>query len=389
MSSFSRRKFLKSTGLVLLPLNLNAGVISQPKKRELLLYVGTYTTGKSEGIYLYRLDLSTGGLTHLSTARGVANPSFLAIDRHRRYLYAVNELTEFSGEPSGAVSAFSINQKTGDLTFLNQQSSRGSAPCYVWIDKTGRFVLLANYFGGNVAVLPIQPDGALGVATDVAQHRGTGADPERQDGPHAHCIVLDRANRYAFAADLGIDRIMIYRFDAKSGKLIPGNEPSIALKPGAGPRHFTFHPNGRYAYVINELDSTLTAFTYDGVRGILTPLQTVPTVPEGFSGQNSCADIHVSPAGNFLYGSNRGHDSIAVFSLDSSGKPTPVEHVPTLGKTPRNFRIDPTGRWLFAANQSSGTVQLFRIDPATGRLTASGQSLEVTSPVCVKFLAVK
>jgi 6-phosphogluconolactonase len=384
---FSRRLFMKSAGLFLLPLNLSARMISHSKPQELLLYVGTYTSGKSEGIYLYRMDLSTGELSHVSTARGVVNPSFLAIDRHRRNLYAVNEVTEFSGQPSGAVSAFSINQKTGDLTLLNQQPSRGGAPCYLWIDKTGRFVLLANYVGGNAAVLPVERDGTLGMATDVAQHRGASVNPERQEGPHTHCIVLDRSNRYAFAADLGIDRIMIYRFDAKRGKLIPGKEPSIALKPGAGPRHFTFHPNDLYAYVINELDSTLTAFSYDAERGTLSAMQTVPTLPDSFSGLNYCADVHVSPSGKFLYGSNRGHDSIVVFAIDArTGMLRYVQNQPTGGKFPRNFVIDPTGTWLLVANQHSDTIVTFRISSSGGSLTPTGHLAEVPSPVCLKLI---
>jgi len=333
------------------------------------------------------MDLSNGELRHLSTAKGVVNPSFLAVDRKRRILYAVNEVTEFSGQQSGAVSAFSIDPKTGELTFLNQQPSGGGAPCYVWIDKTGRFVLLANYVGGNAAVLPIARDGTLGPATEVVQHRGAGLNPGRQEGPHTHSIVLDHANRYAFAADLGIDRIMIYRFDDKKGKLIPAEQPSIALKPGAGPRHFTFHPNGRHAYVINELDSTLTTFTYNASRGALSAVQTVPTVPAGFSGPNSCADVHVAPSGKFLYGSNRGNDSIVVFAIDDrTGVLSYIENTPTDGKFPRNFVIDPTGAYLLAANQHSDTIVSFRINPSSGRLTPTGHVAEVPSPVCLKLI---
>ena len=257
----------------------------------------------------------------------------------------------------------------------------------MWIDKTGRFLLVANYVGGNAAVLPIERGGTLGVATDVAQHRGAGVNPERQEGPHAHCIVLDRSNRYAFAVDLGIDRIMVYQFDAKKGKLIPAKEPSIALKPGAGPRHFTFHRNGRYAYVINELDSTLTVFTYDDARGKLSAIQTIATVPQSFSGPNYCADLHVSPSGKFLYGSNRGHDSIVVFAIDpDTGMLRYVENHPTAGKFPRNFAIDPTGNYLLVANQHSDTIVSFRIAPSSGTLTPTGYIAEVPSPVCLKLI---
>ena len=388
MSNYlTRRSFIKSAGLLLLPIHLRAGILPHRAPRELLLYVGTYTSGASEGIYLYRMNLSTGELRHSGTTRGVVNPSFLAISPHRRNLYAVNEVEEFSGQPSGALSAFSIERKTGDLTFLNQQPSRGSAPCYVLVDKTGKYVLVANYFGGNVAVLPVERGGRLGPATDMAQHQGASVNPERQQGPHAHCIVLDRANHYAFAADLGVDKIMIYRFDAKRGKLTPGREPWVALKPGAGPRHFTFHPKARFAYVINELDSTLTAFTYDGSRGALNAIQTVATVPDGFPGANYCADIHITPSGKFLYGSNRGHDSIVVFAVDEgTGRLRYVQHQPTQGSFPRNFAIDPTGKYLLVANQKSDTIVVFRIAPSSGTLTPTGHVVRVPSPVCLKMI---
>jgi len=354
---------------------------------ELTLYVGTYTSGKSEGIYLYRMNSATGKLRHFSTVRGIVNPSFLAIDPQRRHLYAVNEVDDFNRQPAGAVSAFSINQQTGELTFLNQQSSLGGAPCYLTVNRTGKYILLANYNGGNLAVLPVQPDGGLGAATEMVQHHGASLDANRQQGPHAHCIMLDHANRYAFAVDLGIDKIMIYRFDEGSGKLTPNETPWVGVKPGAGPRHLAFHPNGRYAYVINELDSTVTAFTYAPTRGGLTAVQTISTLPVDFSGVNTCADLHVSPSGKFLYGSNRGHDSLVVFAIDGrTGKLQYVQHQPTGGKTPRNFAIDPTGRFLLAANQDSDTIHTFRIDPREGKLTATGHVAEVPSPVCLKLI---
>jgi 6-phosphogluconolactonase len=354
---------------------------------ELTLYVGTYTSGKSEGIYLYRMNLSTGELRHFSTIKGIVNPSFLAIDPQRRHLYAVNEVSDFKPKPAGAVSAFSINQQTGDLTFLNQQTSLGGAPCHLMVDRTGKYVLLANYEGGNVAVLPVQHDGSLGAATDMVQHQGASVNVQRQQGPHAHCIMLDRANRYAFAIDLGIDKIMIYRFDAVRGKLTPNQAPWVSLKPGAGPRHFVFHPDGKFAYVINELDSTITAFTYASARGTLRAVQTTSTLPGGFSGANDCADVQVSPSGKFLYGSNRGHDSIVVFAIDErTGKLQYVQHEPTRGKTPRNFAIDPTGTYLLVANQDSDTIHTLRIDPVKGKLTPTGLMAEVPSPVCLKLI---
>jgi 6-phosphogluconolactonase len=357
--------------------------------KELLVYVGTYTAKGSEGIYVYRLDPSSGALTLASVAAGVENPSFLAVDPRGRCLYAVNEVGTFAGQAGGAVSAFSIAPRTGALTLLNQQPSHGAAPCYLSVDRTGQFVLVANYMGGNASVLPIEEGGRLGEATDVVQHRGSGVHPRRQEGPHAHSITLDPANRYAFVADLGLDKIMVYRFDLDHGKLRPHDRPWVQVQAGAGPRHFAFHPSGRYAYLINELDSTLTAFAYDATRGMLQELQTLSALPAGYEGTSYCADVHVSPSGQFLYGSNRGHDSIVVLRIDrGTGQLTYAGHEPTGGKNPRNFAIDPSGTFLFAANQDSDTIVAFRIDQRTGQLTPTGQVTRVSMPVCVKMLAL-
>jgi len=389
-NNYTRRGFLQSVGSTTLALTLsssaNSWSLPDSAPDDLLVYVGTYTTGESDGIYIYRLNPASGELKPVGTVKA-DNPSYLAIDGRRRFLYAVNEVTEFAGTSSGAVSVFSINQKTGDLQFVNQQPSLGGAPCYISVDRNNRFVLVANYVGGNVAVLPVQRDGRLGSATDMEQHRGSGANIERQESPHAHSIILDPANRFAFASDLGIDKIMVYRFDSKSGKLAPNSPPWVQVKAGAGPRHFTFHPTGTSAYSINELDSTVTAFAYNKALGVLSDAQTVSALPVNFSGNNSCADIHISPNGKFLYGSNRGHDSIVVFKIDeTTGRLNFVEHVPTGGKTPRNFCIDPTGKFLLAANQKSDTIATFRIDSASGRLRPAGQVTEVPSPVCLKMI---
>jgi 6-phosphogluconolactonase len=335
----TRREFLQAAGTGALGLALAGGSAAAPRAgspRELLVYVGTYTSGKSEGIYVYRLQLSTGALQRVGVARGVVDPSFLAIDRGRHYLYAVNEMTEFEGKKIGAVSAFAVDQRSGELRFLNQQPSLGGAPCYVTVAETGRFVLVANYVGGNVAVLPVRDDGSLGAAVDVKQDEGaSGVNPQRQEAPHAHCVVLDASNRHAYACDLGTDKIMIYRFDARRGTLAAAPAPSVAVKPGAGPRHLTFHPRAPYAYVINELDATVTAFAHDRARGTLREVQTVPALPAGFTAPNTGADIHVSPDGRFLYCSNRGHDQIAAFKVDgSTGKLSLVAHEPTRGKRP-------------------------------------------------------
>lgn len=387
----ARRKFLRLAGLgalgLMLPEPAFARVWSARRAGELLMYVGTYTSGKSEGIYLYRLNLATGELKHVSTTKGVRDPSFLALSPNRRFLYAVNEVEEFENKKSGALSAFAIDQKTGELKLLNQKPTLGGAPCYVVVDRTGRFVLVANYVGGNVAVLPVRSDGSLGDASDLKQGAGSSINTERQEGPHAHCIVLDHSNRFAYACDLGTDKVMIFRFDSRGGKLTPNSTPWVQLKPGAGPRHFTFHPSGNYAYVINELHATVTAFTHDPTSGKLNQLQTVPTLPPGFTAANTSADIHISPDGRFLYCSNRGHDSIAAFKINQrSGELTFVTHESTRGNAPRNFAIDPTGAFLLVANQKSDNIVVFRRDRNTGRLSATEHAAEVPSPVCLKFI---
>jgi 6-phosphogluconolactonase len=384
----TRRGFLMAAGTGVLGATLagRAEGRVQRASRELLVYVGTYTSGKSVGIYLYRLDLGDGSLKHAGTTAGVSNPSYLTIDRARRRLYAVNEVEEFEGSPGGAVSAFEMEPKTGALRLLNQRRSMGAAPCYITAADSGRFVLLANYVGGNVAVLPLLKDGSLGEATHVEQLKGSGPNRERQEAPHAHCVLLDRANAHAYACDLGTDKVMVYRFDRRTGRLTPGAQPSVSLKPGAGPRHLTFHPNGRVAYVLNELDATITAFTHDAGQGTLEELETIATLPADFKESNTSADIHVAPGGKFLYCSNRGHDSIASFRIDpGTGRLTLLGHTPTEGKTPRNFAIDPTGSFLLAANQKSDTVVTFRIDPQTGALRPTGHSAEVPTPVCLKL----
>jgi len=346
-------------------------------KRELTLYAGTYTAGKSEGIYIYRIDQGTGELKRVGSAKS-ENPSFLALDPGKRFLYAVNE------NPEGTVSSFQIDRETGDLSFVNQQSSQGADPCHLSIDSSGQSVLVANYTSGTIAVLPIQRGGSLGAAIDVERHEGSGPR-EQQKGPHAHCIKLDRANRHAFAADLGIDKLMIYRLN--NGKLEPAKQASVLVHAGAGPRHLAFHPGGRFLYVINELDSSLTTFNYNAAQGTLTQFETVSTLPRDFTGVSFCADVHVASSGRFVYGSNRGHNSIVVFAIDPrSGRLTLVEHVSTEGKWPRNFTIDPSGRFLLVANQHTDNVVVFRVDQQTGRLTPASQAAEIPTPVCLQFL---
>ena len=381
---FSRRQFLGVGGIGLLGTFVSR---SSPWTTETrALYVGTYTaTGKSDGIYLYGMDPATGALNRINSFKSV-NPSFLITDRKRMRLYAVNEVGEYAGKPGGGVSAFAIDRSTLNLRLLNEQATNGADPCHLTMDRRAKTLLVANYTGGSLTALPLRSDGTLGMATEVKQHEGSSIK-EQQKGPHAHCIILDTAERYALAADLGIDKVMIYRFDPMTAKLTPGKQPSAELQQGAGPRHLTLHPNGKYLYVINELDSTMTAFQYNGTNGTLTHIETVSTLPSDFSGVSYCADVHVSPSGKFLYGSNRGHNSIVVFEIDHrSGKLKALEHVSTEGNWPRNFVIDPSGQFLLVANQRSDSVVTFAINPRTGRLKPTGNVAEIPVPVCLKFL---
>jgi len=355
------------------------------------VYAGTYTDGsgkdKSQGIYLLELDFRSATLSTPRTAGAAVNPSFLAIHPNRKFLYAVDEVGEFKGRPSGAVSAFSIDPAHGRLTPLNQQSSVGSGPCHLVVDRSGTNVLVANYGSGSVACLPIGADGRLRPSSSFIQHEGSGINPDRQSGPHAHSINLDATGRFAAVADLGLDRVFVYRFDAPRGKLTPNEPPFTKVAPGSGPRHFAFHPSDRFGYVINEMANTVTAFTYDAGQGSLTEIQTIATLPADFKGTSHTAEVQVHPSGKFLYGSNRGHDSIAIFAIDpSTGKLSTVGFEPTQGKNPRNFAIDPTGACLLAENGDSSTIVVFRIDPQTGALQPTGQTVHVPKAVCIKMI---
>jgi 6-phosphogluconolactonase len=365
-------------------------------KGKYLVFVGTYTEKQqSKGVYAYRFDPASAELAPLGLAAETTNPSFLAIDPTRHFLYAVNEIQRYKDASSGGVSAFAVASEkgsgpTGKLQLLNEVASRGADPCYIAFDKTGKYALVANYTGGSIAVFPVQPDGHIGDASAFVQHVGSSVNHERQEGPHAHWIESTPDNRFAIAVDLGLDKLLVYRFDEKKGTLAANNPPYAKLDPGAGPRHLAFSPNGRFAYVVNELQSTITAFAYDGRKGELQKLKTVSTLPKDFSGNNDTAEIKVHPSGKFLFASNRGHDTIALFSIDSkTGGLTLVDHFPTQGKTPRNFEIDPSGKFLFVANQETNNIVVFQITPSTGRLTATKQTVEVPAPVCLKFMAVE
>ena len=355
---------------------------------DLLVYIGTNVAGdQANTIYLYRLSVSSGALIQLSAQPGGAQPTYLALDAAHRTLYAVSETGTFRGQAgTGGVSAFSVDPKNGALTLLGQQPSTGGSPCYVSLDRTGKDVLVANYTGGNVALLPIGAGGQLAPASSTDQHQPPLGPHKNQDHAHAHCIIPDPANRYAFAVDLGTDKVTGYRLDAAAGRLTPQPTPAFTAKPGAGPRHLVFHPNGRWAYLENELNSTVTALTYDAQAGAFQEIETQTTLPKGFVGENSGADVHVSPDGRFLYTSNRGDNSLAVFGIDpASGRLALLEHVSTQGQTPRNFALDPSGRLLLVANQNSDNVCSYFVDKRTGKLRPTGQSTQVPTPMFVQF----
>ena len=362
-----------------------------PASKEYFVYIGTYTRSRGKGIYTFRFQPATGKLTPVSLAAETSSPSFLAVHPNQRFLYAANE-HEGEDQPgkNNTVSAYSIDPKTGSLRFLNKVSCKGEGPAHIVIDKLGKGLLVLNYRSGSVALLPILADGRLGEATAFDQHHGSGLDKKRQPGPHAHGGVFSPDNRFALVAEHGIDEVMIYRFDPVKGSLIPNDPPFLKATPGAAPRHLSFHPNGKIVYALNELGSSVTVLTYGAARGTVSPVQEITTLPAGFSGSNSTAQLQVDRAGKFLYVSNRGHDSIAVFAIDpGTGKLALVEHVSTQGKTPRDFSLDPTGSFLFAANQNSDNIVLFRVNP-TGRLTPSGQVIEqVPEPSCVVFVPVQ
>jgi 6-phosphogluconolactonase len=356
---------------------------------EYLVYVGTYTGRGSEGIYAYRFDPATGEAVPLGLAAKTDRPSFLAADPQGRFLYAANELETFGGQPSGALSVFAIDRASGRLTLLQQIPSGGVEPAFLSLDRTARFLLVANYDvkavrGGNSAVFPIGPDGRLGPRSAFVQEAGSGVDPVRQAGPHHHSIQTTPDNRFVLITDLGLDKLLVFRFDDRTGALTPASPGYVRADPGAGPRHLALAPSAKFVYVVNELSSTVAAFAVDWGLGTFVRTQTVSTLPKDFAGKNSAAEIAVDATGRFLYVSNRGDDSIAVFRVDrDNGRLTPHERVPAGGRTPRYFTIDPTGRWLFAANQGSDEVRLFRIDPSSGRLAATSRLWKVVTPVCV------
>ena len=354
------------------------------QKKENYLLIGTYTSGKSEGIYVYRFNGATGDFDSVSMIK-TSNPSYLAVSPDERFAYAVHE--NANNGHGGEIAAFSFEKESGKLSLINQQLSGGDHPCYVSVDKTGKWVAAANYTSGSLSVLPINKNGGVDSATTVIQHHGYGVNTERQEGPHMHCTVFSNDNKYLFAADLGIDKFMIYSFDEKNGKLKESNPAFVMTEPGAGPRHLTFHPTNKYAYLIEELTGTISAYRY--AKGNFELLQNISALPADFMGSIGSADIHISPDGKFLYASNRGDlNTIAIFQINQkTGWLTPIGQQSTLGKTPRNFNFDPTGNFLLVANQNSDEIVIFRVDKKTGLLAPIPRRIKVGKPVCLKWIA--
>jgi len=357
-----------------------------------IVYVGIFKRETSKGIYAWRFDANSGRTDSLGLVADVMRPVFIALHPNRRYLYAVSRPTAVDRQNVGVLLAYAIDPKTAMLTVLNSFPTRGIDPAYLAVDQSGRNLLVANYGSneghGCIAVFPIKQDGSLSDASDFINFSGASVHPQRQLGPHSHAINVSPDNRFVFVADLGLDRIFVYHFDAEKGKLTPNDPPFAKLQPGAGPRHFVFHPNGKFFYVVNEINSTLTTFTY--AAGSLREVQTVSTLPPDFTGSSTAATLQVHPNGKFLYVSNRGADNIAVYSIDpSAGTVTLIEFVSTEGKTPGSFSIDPSGSWLVAANQSSDSLVLFQLDRQTGKLSATGRSFQVGTPSCVRFLSLQ
>jgi len=380
--------------LMLLLFCATASILAKSKKY--VLYVGTYTDSGSKGIYAYEYDAASGKASPLGVAAETSNPSFLAVDARRKFLYAVNETHDYKGAASGSVTAFAVDPKTHNLRELNEVASRGADPCYISLDKSGNYVLVANYNGGNVAAFPLAADGHIGEASSVIQDEGAvGPNKERQEKPHAHWIETSARNRFAYVSDLGLDRVLIYKFDADKGALTRDGSSaspdgkdffSATLAPGTGPRHVAFSSDGQFMYVLGELDSTVTVFANDA-KETYKSVQKISALPSGFSGKNDAAEIAMHPTGKFLYTSNRGDDSIAVFTIDAgTGQLTFVERVPGGGKTPRNFAVDPSGAHLLVANQESGNIVAFQIDAQTGKLSGGSEVARVPSPVCLVFV---
>ncbi|HBG77994.1 MAG TPA: 6-phosphogluconolactonase [Phycisphaerales bacterium] len=357
--------------------------------RRFLVYIAASADAAGGGIYVCHFNAESGELTAPKLAIEAVKIHFIALHPNGRFLYAVSGCDSSKSEKSGCVCAFSIETGTGHLTFLNRVSSGGDVPCHITIDQNGRCVFVANYGTGTVSAFPIQADGHIANAAVIIQHTGSSVDTARQNRPHPHSITLDADNRFALVADLGLDQLLIYRVNPSSGTLTPNCPPCVSLRPGSGPRHIAFHPDGRYVYAINELANTVTAFDYDSAGAVLCEIQTITTIPKDYKGETYTSEIEVHPSGKYLYGSNRGHNSIAVFEIDKNkGTLTMVDIQPCGGKWPRHFGIDPTGKWMLIGNEQSDLLSLFGIDSKSGKLTQTGISISVPSPVCIRFMPI-
>ncbi|NEU68735.1 lactonase family protein [Spirosoma agri] len=359
---------------------LGLSAVAQAQSGKEIMYVGTYSLRGSEGIYVFEFDRKAGTMQQLQAVSNAKSPSFLALHPSGNYLYSVNE----GADKLGGVSSYSVDKATGKLQFMNGQSSLGGGPCHISVDQTGKTAFVSNYGGGSLAVLPIGADGKLKVATDSVQDAGTGPNTQRQDKAHVHSATLAPDNRFVYVADLTTDKLNIFETDVKASTVKPASTPYATVKPGSGPRHFTFHPNGKYAYLVEELSSSVAVFSRNPKTGELTLIQDgIKTLPADFTDSNTSADIHIDPSGKFLYQSNRGYNGLAIFTIGSDGKLTKVGDQPTEGKTPRNFLIDPKGEFVFVAHQDSDNITIFKRDQKTGKLTYTGQSVKVPAPVCV------
>lgn len=358
-------------------------IASRLSAEEPLVFISAFAAGDEGAIHAYQLDVASGKLRSLAKTTDVEHPFFLAVSPDNRFLYSIHAPGQFGGENDEQVTAFALEGRSGKLKLLNRQSARGTAACYLDVDATGKTVLVANYTTGSVAALPVQEDGSLGPAAAFVQHEGSSVNPDRQDGPHAHCIVLSPDNRFALSADLGLDQVLVYQVDPSSAQLKPHQPPFATTRKGAGPRHLTFHPNGRHVYVINELENSVTHFNYDVASGSLTEQKTISTLPEDFDGTSYCADVKITPDGRYLYGTNRGHDSIASYRIRDDGSLEKIAIEPSLGKGPQNLAITSGGELLLCANMPGSNVAVFRIDAASGRLHSVRDPLKMPSPSCI------
>jgi 6-phosphogluconolactonase len=380
MSFMSAASILLGTACMLLPV----------RGEESLVLFGTHRSGHGIGFSVGRFDTDKGTLSQPEFVEEAQAPSYFVVHPDGKHIYTCNSINTYLDKPEGSISAYSVDAKTGRLTLLNRKPCGGSEPCYISLDRTGRYVLEANYNGANVSVFAIQPDGSLGERTAFMQQTGSSVNPQRQKHAYAHSIIVDPDNHFALACDLGADKVFVYRFNEKDGSLTTNDPPSVSLKPGSGPRHIVFHPNGKFVYVINELSSRILVLSWDSDKGVLTPTMSISTLPPGFSGPNTCAEIKVHPSGKFLYASNRGHDSIAVFLIDpGTGHLLLVERQPSQGRMPRNFTFDPAGKWLLVTNHDSNNAVVFSVDQQTGRLTQVGEPVTVPNPFCLRFLVTK